>query len=256
MAIQTTVKRSFIFWNVLYIVLCGGLGIWGAYDYWVTIPAKNAAVQRYGELSGERAVLGVRGEFHVLLNKQQNQAITDEERKKLETLMKGFQQAGMTQAPPPLTQEERDRYQEIERILKDDFENKTPESPASYDGFVNFWVYFVGCLILSTPFFVYRLWSRQGKTWRLDDDGTLSTPEGTFQADRITDIDMSSWMKKSIARVEVEGMGDPLVLDDYEYQDIYLIVGAIAHRLYPTEWTEDAKPVTGEAGEASEAGEE
>ena len=48
-------------------------------------------------------------------------------------------------------QEERDRYKEIEQFLKDDFENKMPEYPASYDGFVNFWVYFVGCLLLSRP---------------------------------------------------------------------------------------------------------
>ena len=30
MAIQTSVKRSFIYWNLLYLVLCGGLGGWGA----------------------------------------------------------------------------------------------------------------------------------------------------------------------------------------------------------------------------------
>lgn len=49
MAIQTSVKRSFILWNVLYIVLCGGLGAWGAYDYWVTIPDQEAAVVEYEE---------------------------------------------------------------------------------------------------------------------------------------------------------------------------------------------------------------
>lgn len=255
MAIETTVKRSFIFWNVLYIVLCGGFGIWGAYDYWVTIPSKVTAVERYQSLIGERVALGVRGEFYVLLNKQQNRAITEEEREKLQTLTKGFMDAGLTQPPPPLTQEERDRYQEIERILKDDFENKTPESPASYDGFVNFWVYFVGCGLLSTPFFVYRLMSRRGRAWRLDDDGTLTAPEGSFAADRITDIDMSTWMKKSIARVDVDGLDEPIVLDDYEYQDVYLIVGALAHRFHPEAWTEEAKPVA-EDGEDEDGDDE
>ena len=57
MAIQTSVKRSFILWNVLYIVLCGGLGAWGAYDYWVTIPDQEAAVVEYEELSARRAAL-------------------------------------------------------------------------------------------------------------------------------------------------------------------------------------------------------
>ena len=38
----------------------------------------------------------------------------------------------------------------------------------------------------------------------------------------------------------------PLVLDDYEYQDMYLIVGTLAHRFYPEEWTAEAKPEEGE----------
>ena len=246
MAITTTVKRSFIFWNVLYIVICGGLGIWGGYDYWVKIPNQIAAVDRYETLFKERAILAIRGEFYVLLAKQQNQAITEEEKEKLQVLSKGFMDGGMTQPPPPLTEQERMRYLEIEEILKLAFENTAPESPASYDGFVNFWIYFIGCGVLSTPYFVYRLFSRRGKVWRLEEDGTLSTPEGVFPPEAIKDIDMSIWMKKSIARVETEGLGGTLVLDDYEYQDMYLIVGALAHRFYPEEWTAEAKPEEGE----------
>ncbi len=242
MAIETSIKRSFIFWNVLYVVLCGGLGIWGAYDYWVSIPNKIAAVETYEELTAERAILAIRGEFYVLMGKQQNNSITEEEREKLRVLGQGFMDAGMTQPPPPLTEAERARFLEIEAILRDDFENKMPESPASYDGFVNFWIYFVGCGLLSTPFFVYRLASRRGKIWRLADDGSLTTPEGEFAADQIEDIDMSTWMKKSIAKVMIADRVDEIVLDDYEYQDTFLIVGALAHRFHPDEWTTEAKP--------------
>ena len=63
---------------------------------------------------------------------------------------------------------------------------------------------------------------------------------------------MSIWMKKSIARVEVKGETGPIVLDDYEYENVYLIVGALAHRFHPDAWTEEAKPVKDDAedGEA------
>ncbi|MCP3858835.1 MAG: hypothetical protein GY704_04225 [Phycisphaeraceae bacterium] len=94
-------------------------------------------------------------------------------------------------------------------------------------------------------------------SWRLEEDGTLVTPDGSFPADQITDIDMSVWMKKSIARVEVEGPTEPIVLDDYEYENVYLIVGALAHRFHPDAWTDEAKPVKDDEPEDdAEAGSE
>ena len=79
MAIQTSIKRSFIFWNVLYIVLCGGLGAWGAYDYWVTIPAQEQAVATYEELNVRRAELEMRGVLWTLLAKKADGTITETE---------------------------------------------------------------------------------------------------------------------------------------------------------------------------------
>ena len=101
----------------------------------------------------------------------------------------------------------------------------------------------MGTGILGTPWFVWKLWSRRGMSWRLEEDGSLVTPEGSFAADQITDIDMSIWMKKSIARVGVESQIEPIVLDDYEYENVYLIVGALAHRFHPDAWNDEAKPV-------------
>ena len=243
MAIQTSVKRSFIYWNLLYLVLCGGLGGWGAYDYWVTIPAQEKAVAEYGGLVEELAGLEIRGKLWQLAGKQKEGVATPEEVQELLELEKSLQDAGTTKPPPPLNESERTRYTEIKDILKVDFENTPPEPPASYDGWVNLWVYFVGCGILGTPWFVWKFISRRGQTWILQDDGSLQTPDGTFAADQILDIDMSIWMKKSLAKVMVEGQNDPIVLDDYEYQNVYLIVGALANRFHPDEWTEEAKPV-------------
>jgi hypothetical protein len=243
MAIQTSVKRSFIYWNLLYLVLCGGLGAWGAYDYWVTIPAQQKAVAEYGGLVEELAGLEIRGKLWQLAEKRQSGSATPEEVQELQELEKALQEAGTTGPPPRLTDAERVRYPEIKDILTVDFENTPPESPASYDGWVNLWVYFVGCGILGTPWFVWKLMSRRGQVWILEDDGSLKTPDGTFTTTEIIDIDMSTWMKKSLARVEVAGRNEPIVLDDYEYQDTYLIVGALANRLHPDEWTEEAKPV-------------
>ncbi|MAH66406.1 MAG: hypothetical protein CMJ27_08445 [Phycisphaerae bacterium] len=243
MAIQTSIKRSFIFWNVLYIVLCGGLGAWGAYDYWVTIPAQTKAVATYEELNVRRAELEMRGVLWTLLAKKADGTITETESETLEEIRVAMQEAELPGPPPPLTDEEKEEYKTLKKTIEVDFENTAPEPPASYDGWVNFWVYFVGTGILGTPWFVWKLASRRGKVWRLEDDGALSTPEGTFAADQITDINMSIWMKKSIARVGVEGRIEPIILDDYEYENVYLIVGALAHRFHPDDWTDEAKPV-------------
>jgi hypothetical protein len=243
MAIQTSVKRSFILWNVLYIVLCGGLGAWGAYDYWVTIPDQERAVVEYEELTTRRGNLEIRGVLWTLIKKKSDGTITESEDETLATMRTEFEKAGVQQPPPPLSKAEVAEYEAIKVTLKDDFENTAPEPPASYDRWVNFWVYFVGTGILGTPWFVWKLLSRRGQAWRLEDDGSFSTPDGVFAAEEIADIDMSIWMKKSIANVVIKDRTEPIKLDDYEYADVYRIVGALASRFHPNEWTEEAKPI-------------
>jgi hypothetical protein len=243
MAIQTSIKKSFIYWNLLYFVLCGGLGLWGAYDYWVSIPAKEEAVARYEALMTEFANLEMRGQYSQLAAKRAQNALSEDERETLTKLETAMREAGATSAPPPLSDAEKARYTEIKDTLTVEFENTQPEAPASYDRWVNLWLYVVGTGILGAPYFAWRLISRRGQTWRLEDDGSLVTPEGAYPADAIEGIDMSIWMKKSIAKVQVQGRAEPVVLDDYEYQDAYKIIGTLAHQFHPDEWTEDAKPV-------------
>ena len=195
MAIQTSIKRSFIFWNVLYIVLCGGLGAWGAYDYWVTIPAQEQAVATYEELNVRRAELEMRGVLWTLLAKKADGTITETESETLEEIRLAMQEADLPGPPPPLTDEEKEEYKALKKTIEVDFENTAPEPPASYDGWVNFWVYFVGTGILGTPWFVWKLLSRRGMSWRLEEDGSLVTPEGTFPADQITGRRWSSGIR-------------------------------------------------------------
>ena len=64
----------------------------------------------------------------------------------------------------------------------------------------------------------------------LDDDGRLTTPEGTWQAGDITDIDMERWIaKKGKARETWQAKvivndGSQVLLDDYIYEDMHLII--------------------------------
>jgi hypothetical protein len=250
MAIQTSIKKSFIYWNLLYFVLCGGLGLWGAYDYWVSIPAQEQAVARYEELMTEFANLEMRGQYSQLAAKRAQNALTEEERENLTKLETAMREAGATSAPPPLSDAEKARYTEIKETLTVEFDNTPPELPASYDRAVNLWLYVIGTGILGAPYFAWRLVSRRGQTWRLEDDGSFVTPEGTYPADAIEGIDMSIWMKKSIAKVQIRDRAEPVVLDDYEYQDAYKIIGVLAHQFHPDEWTEDAKPVKETAAKA------
>lgn len=240
MAIQTSIKRSFFYWNLLYLVLCGGLGAWGAYDYWVTIPDRYVAVAEYEELTEEQRRLETRSEFITLRGKLRSGDLSEDDKARLEEL-RAMPAEGMV----PLTEDDRNRYEEINEILLVDFENTPPQMPASYDGWVNFYVYFIGCGVLGVPWFVWKLFSRRGLCWTLEDDGTLVTPDGSYSTDQITGIDMSIWMKKSIAKVNVEG-ADDVELDDYENQNAFKIVGLLAHRFHPDEWTEEAKPVKAE----------
>ncbi|MGA1045832.1 MAG: hypothetical protein ACO3ZY_11600, partial [Phycisphaerales bacterium] len=47
--IQAKVQPRQLFWNILYAVLCTGLALWGAWDYFVTIPQAEADFARFSE---------------------------------------------------------------------------------------------------------------------------------------------------------------------------------------------------------------
>ena len=111
------------------------------------------------------------------------------------------------------------------------------------------WV-FILCLPFGFYYFgAYLKMSNRAKKYLLDDDGTLTTPEGTWTAEEIEGIDMDRWISKTgkarttwTAKVIVKGHA-PVLLDDYVYKDMHLVIGKLAHKYYPKEWTPLAKRV-------------
>ena len=103
-------------------------------------------------------------------------------------------------------------------------------------------MYIIGCGVLSGPYFLYAQWKLTRRRFRLDDDGTLHSREGTFAADQLADLDMSRWMEKSIATaVTTDGMR--VDMDDFLYKGVEDIVATLAARFHPGQWTRDARPI-------------
>jgi len=129
-------------------------------------------------------------------------------------------------------------------------------APAAYDRPVQMWLYVIGCGVMGAPWFLWQWLAAARVRFRMEDDGTLQAGKDRIAPDRIADIDMSKWMSKSIATV-VTTDGKRIVLDDYKYRGMDKIVGAIATRFYPDDWTPDARDLKRireqEAAEAASA---
>ncbi len=125
-------------------------------------------------------------------------------------------------------------------------------APAKYDRIMQWG--FIICL----PFVPYFLWAfvrARRHVYELDDNNTLHMPNDAWKADQIANIDMSRWMAKSIAYV-VHSDGTRVKLDDYKHQNLHLIIGAIASRLYPGRWDAEANAIdTTPPGQSGGSGE-
>ncbi len=155
---------------------------------------------------------------------------------RFEQITKEREELEATKAQRQLSTEEGELYDRLTGDLN--AMGGTPSPPGKYDRLIN-GLLFVPCLpfgLYLVGFSVYLC----RRTYRLDDDGTLHLPQGAWKSQEITDIDMGRWMKKSIAHV-VHANGQRAKLDDYQYRDMFRIVGAIAARLHPNEWDTDAK---------------
>ncbi|MFM7261040.1 MAG: hypothetical protein ACKO3W_10595 [bacterium] len=205
MAIETKVQTKLTLQNVAYAVLCLGLGVWGWYDYAVKIPAQEAAFREY--------------------------AAAEKTKSELENLAKAT----------ALSDAEKEQFRVASDVLLKHKDEK-PAEPAAYDRPVQLWLYIVGCGVLGVPYFAWAQMQLMRRRYRLDDDGTLHAPEGSFAADQIVALDLTKWMAKSLAVVKVAGDVD-ITLDDYKYKHTEDIVGALAARFYPGEWTSDARPI-------------
>ena len=282
MAIKTKIARQYALRQLIIGFACLILGAWGLYDYVWTIPGKEMVYARLQLIEQARAGLeteqvantlspeakqaqeDVIAEINAIINKgladlqesgkeiKSQQDLQDAFAKlditKLETrdgqwfaqltvISRGLQ----SERHLPLTEEkfpEAFAAYELVSTIVDKF--GAVEKPHKYDRIMKGLV-FLPCL----PFFPFYMWiyfRTKRRVFELDDDGTLHSPLGEWPADSIADIDMSKWMAKSIAHV-VHTDGKRLMLDDYKYRDLHLIIGAIASRLYPQDWDTKAKMV-------------
>jgi hypothetical protein len=235
-------------------VVCIVLGVWGIWDYTVVIPNALRACDR-AELLREfvQPALNVergsqeRDSGMVALN------VTIEEDDSLDQkwsdaliVFRGAVSGGGVDSQQKATNLVEDYLNEYGSVTR----------PSKFDRPMQ-WMF-----ILCLPFgfyylFTYSKMTKRASMYRLDDDGTLSTPEGTWSKDDIQDIDMERWISKTgkarttwTAKVLVENH-PPILLDDYVYKDVHLIIGNLAHRFYPEIWTPLAKRVKVEKQEES-----
>jgi len=236
-------------------IICIVLGLWGIWDYVVAIP--RAAT----ESSRARLLVDVVQPAMVteLGSSERDGAIVT-----LNSIIEG--DAGhdprwissVTLLRNALSSGGRELQIEARALLESElnaYGHVTP--PSKFDRPMQ-WLFIV-CL----PFGFYYLWrytkmKNKASLYYLDDDGRLTTPEGTWQAGDITDIDMERWIaKKGNARTTwtakvIVNDGSQVLLDDYIYEDMHLIIGAIANRFYPEQWTPLARRVRTENVEEDE----
>ncbi len=260
MAITTTLATRYWLKTIIMAVVCLVFGVWGIWDYAVAIPnaiqeADRAEFLREtiqpalkvlekGSEERDKAIveLNVTIEEDDGLDKDWSAALVE---------FRGALSGGgeNQQKADNLLGEYLNKYGSVTR-------------PSKFDRPVQ-WVF-----MLCLPFGFYYLWayfkmSKRATSYRLDDDGTLTTPEGTWSAEEIKDIDMERWIAKTgkarttwTAKVIVENHS-PILLDDYIFKDMHLIIGKLAHDFYPESWTPLARRVrTDKTEEAKSAGEE
>jgi hypothetical protein len=209
--ITTKPATSYMARAAFMAVICIVFGVWGAYDLWVKIPAREELVRRYEEAG---------------------------------STLKRLDDARADGHTP--TQAEIDEYNrakdELRRLMPD---GKAPPAPGEWDRTTQ-WI-FIACLPVAVwP--IMQLVRARAQKYTLDESGTLhfagdaKLDSGAWPANEIADIDMSRWMRKSVANV-VHTDGRRLGLDAYVHKDLELIVGSLASRLHPQKWTADAKPI-------------
>ena len=274
MAIEVRVSRGYAWRMIIIAVVSLVFGLWGVYDYVYGIPRAQQQADRLdllriskdaletqqprGQLTPEAKLAheAVLAELELVLQHEFAKSVglgptTDPEqfreafREQLQNsgdlrLLATIREGLVAERGPVLTEEDYPRayaaYTQSQTAIK---ELGDITAPGKYDRITQ-WA-FISCLPC-VPYFVWMFLAARRRLYRLDDDGTLHTPDGTWARSDIANIDMGRWMAKSIAWV-VHSDGTRIKLDDYKFRDLHLIIGSIASRLRPTEWTAEAKPI-------------
>lgn len=217
MPITTSISPSYGIRMLFIGVLMLAFAAWGAYDYWVKIPNNNRIVQKYE---------AAKKQFDELEQQKNN-----------------LQSSGMTLAE---LEQFKQRYEAAVAELNSLTPGGAPPVPSGKWDPLTCWI-FMSCLPCA-PYFFYLFMKAKRQKYTLDEDGTLrfeGDPQhgnGTWTRADIADIDMSRWMRKSIAYA-VHQNGTRLKLDAYLHRNLDMIIGAIASGLHPTEWDVQAKPI-------------
>lgn len=244
---------------VLVTIMMLGLGLWGIYDYSVDIPRREQMSQRrqLAEdvmlaltpnedrfLAGEKIKSAL-----IIIKAAQAETVSGEDSAWNETLtiwMTGLQTLSLG---GEMNSEL--KLQVGLRIEAAVLEYGDVQEPAAYDRPVQ-WMFISSLLFV--PFYAWGLIKYAPRIYQLDPDGTLHLPQKKLSRDDIADIDMNRWMSKSTAEL-VAVDGQRIKLDAFIFKNLHLIVGAIAHRLHPEQWTSEAKLIKpDEPGSDSHAG--
>lgn len=133
-------------------------------------------------------------------------------------------------------------------VLAEDSKLFDVVKPSKFDWYMQ-WVFAICVPFAFYYLYMYMKMKNKAAQYSFSDDGTLSTPEGVWSSEEIVGIDMSRWIAKTgnarstWTAKAIVSPDKKILLDDYLYTDMHLIIGAIAHRFYPEEWTPLAKRV-------------
>jgi hypothetical protein len=259
--VSITTKLSTRYWlkTITMAVVCVVLGFWGVWDYVVAIPEQEDAAMRGVVLRSVNAALNTergsaeRSDASVLVDLALESAASSPVYESVGAQMDLGNTAGWITSlelfQAALSQGGFESQSQSVELINDglnQYGSVTP--PNKYDRPMQ-WVF-----ILCLPFGFYYFWaygkmSARAKIYTLADDGSLTTPDGSWGAEEITDIDMSKWIastgnaRATWTAKAITGDGQRLLLDDYIFEDMHLIIGSFANRFYPEQWTPLAKRV-------------
>lgn len=206
MAIRTRIAPMYAGQKIFAAILFAVFGVWGAYDYWVKIPRREAAANEFEAITARLKEL----EGRTLTQEQQQEVIANVAR--------------MQQLSP---------------------RGEAPARPGKWDRTTQ-WFFIACLPFAPVFFMAYAKAKRQryvlDDEGTLHFAGDKQHGSGAWRAEEIADIDMNRWMAKSIAYA-VRADGRRLMLDAYLHKDLHLIIGAIASRMYPDQWDAEAKMV-------------
>jgi len=271
-AFTTKLSTRYSLKTIIMAIVCVVLGLWGAWDYVVAIPEKEEAATRAVVLKSVNNALNTekgsaeRSDASVLVDLALESAAKNPPKESVGNQMDLGNTAGWITSlelfQSALSSGDFETQAQSVTLINDglnQYGSVTP--PSKYDRPMQ-WA-FILCLPFGFYYFwAYRKMSAKAKTYCLDDDGTLTTPEGVWSAEEIADIDMSRWIaptgnaRETWKAKAITNDGQVIVLDDYIFENMHLIIGSLAHTFYPEQWTPIAKRVKVEESDSEKQEEE